>query len=93
MRMTGAKIRIRQTFKKNCGGSRGCGGIGLPGFRWYGVAAVVNVVVFWLLLRFNRMMQVLKRMTGPLKYVASAVMNMKLKRGVSCCVIGDDSGH
>jgi hypothetical protein len=64
-------------FQKNCGGSRGCGGVGAPGFhRWYGVAAVVNVVVFWLLLRFNRMMQVLRRTSDrPIGYVASAVMN------------------
>ena len=54
-------------------------------YRWAGVAAVVSVGVFWILLHFSRMMQVLKRVTHrPIGYVDSAVMlNAKLKPGAT----------
>ena len=54
-------------------------------YGWAGVAAVLSVLVFWILLHFSRMMQVLKRASGrPIGYVDSAVMlNAKLKRGAT----------
>jgi hypothetical protein len=54
-------------------------------YGWPGVAAVVSVGVFWLLLHFSRMMQVLNRATNrPMGYVDSAVMlNAKLKPGAT----------
>lgn len=54
-------------------------------FGWQGVLVVVAALVMWLLLHFNRMMQVLKRAADrPVGYVDSAVMlNAKLKPGVT----------
>ena len=54
-------------------------------YGWAGVAVVVTALVMWLLLHFNRMMQVLKRAAKrPIGYVDSAVMlNAKLKPGVT----------
>ena len=54
-------------------------------YGWPGLAAVVSVAVFWMLLHFSRMMQVLKRATNrPIGYVDSAVMlNAKLKPGAT----------
>ncbi len=57
-------------------------------YRWYGwpgVAGAISIVVFWVLLNFNRTMAVLKRATNrPIGYVDSAVMlNAKLKPGLS----------
>ena len=54
-------------------------------YGWAGIAAVGSVLVFWILLHFSRMMQVLKRATGrPIGYVDSAVMlNAKLKPGAT----------
>ena len=54
-------------------------------YSWPGLATVVTVLVFWILLHFSRMMQVLKRATGrPIGYVDSAVMlNAKLKPGMT----------
>ena len=54
-------------------------------YSWAGVAAVASVLVFWILLHFSRMMQVLKRATGrPIGYVDSAVMlNAKLRPGAT----------
>ena len=48
---------------------------------WPGVAVVSGALLMWLLLHFNRMMQVLKRAANrPIGYVDSAVMlNAKLK--------------
>ena len=48
---------------------------------WPGVALIVGALVMWLLLHFNRMMQVLKRAANrPIGYIESAVMlNAKLK--------------
>jgi hypothetical protein len=52
---------------------------------WGGVAMVAGILVMWLLLHFNRMMQVLKRAANrPVGYVDSAVMlNAKLKPGAT----------
>ena len=54
-------------------------------YSWAGVAGVATVLVFWILLHFSRMMQVLKRATArPIGYVDSAVMlNAKLKPGAT----------
>jgi hypothetical protein len=50
-------------------------------YGWPGVALAVTGLVMWLLLHFNRTMQVIKRAADrPLGYVDSAVMlNAKLK--------------
>ena len=54
-------------------------------YSWQGVAFVGTGLVFWLLLHFNRTMQVLKRAANrPIGYVDSAVMlNAKLNKGVT----------
>lgn len=54
-------------------------------YGWAGIAAVFSVLVFGVLLNFNRMMQVLKRAANrPIGYVDSAVMlNAKLKPGMT----------
>ncbi|MDP9899502.1 hypothetical protein J2W36_001753 [Variovorax ginsengisoli] len=66
------------------------GGLVLLGFAyrsygWSGVALVSGAIVMFLLMHFNRTMQVLKRAADkPIGYVASAVMlNAKLKKGVT----------
>ncbi len=52
---------------------------------WAGVALVAGGVLMWLLLHFNRTMQVLKRANErPIGYLDSAVMlNAKLRTGVN----------
>ncbi len=54
-------------------------------YGWAGIAAVFSVLIFGVLLNFNRMMQVLKRAANrPIGYVDSAVMlNAKLKPGMT----------
>lgn len=54
---------------------------GWRAYGWAGVALAVTGLVMWLLLHFNRTMQVIKRAADqPLGYVGSAVMlNAKLK--------------
>jgi hypothetical protein len=54
-------------------------------YGWGGVAITVGALFMWLLLHFNRVMQVLKRATNrPIGFVDSAVMlNAKLKPGVT----------
>ena len=54
-------------------------------YGWAGVAVVVSGLVMWMLLHFNRMVQVLKRAADrPIGTVASAVMlNAKLRPGVT----------
>lgn len=54
-------------------------------YGWSGVALVVGGLMFWLLLHFNRLMQVLKRAANrPIGHVDSAVMlNAKLKPGAT----------
>ena len=54
-------------------------------YGWQGVAGAISIVVFWVLLNFNRTMAVLKRAANrPIGYVDSAVMlNAKLKPGMT----------
>lgn len=54
-------------------------------YGWAGMAAMVTVLAFGMLLHFTRMMAVLKRAANrPIGYVSSAVMlNAKLKPGVT----------
>jgi hypothetical protein len=54
-------------------------------YGWPGVAVSAGALVMWILLHFNRMMQVLKRAAQrPIGYVDSAVMlNAKLRPGVT----------
>jgi hypothetical protein len=54
-------------------------------YGWPGLAAAASVLVFWILMHFSRMMQVLKRAANrPVGYVDSAVMlNAKLKPGMT----------
>ena len=60
-------------------------GFAYRGYGWPGVALVAGAIVMFLLMHFNRTMQVLKRAANkPIGYVASAVMlNAKLKKGVT----------
>lgn len=55
------------------------------GYGWAGVAVATGALVMWMLLHFNRMMQVLRRAANrPIGHVGSAVMlNAKLKPGVT----------
>ncbi len=52
-------------------------------YRWQGLAISTGVLVMWMLMHFNRMLQVLKRAANlPIGYVGSAVMlNAKLRSG------------
>ena len=54
-------------------------------YGWQGVAVSVGALVMWMLLHFNRLMQVLKRAANrPIGYVDSAVMlNAKLATGMT----------
>jgi len=54
-------------------------------YGWQGVVGAISIVVFWVLLNFNRTMAVLKRAANrPIGYVDSAVMlNAKLKPSMS----------
>ena len=48
---------------------------GYAGYGWPGVALAVTVIVFWLLLQFNRAMRAMTQASGrPVGTVASAVM-------------------
>ncbi len=59
--------------------------VGWMKYGWPGVAMAVTVVVFWLLLQFNRAVKVMKNAAdAPVGFVPSAVMmNAKLKRGMT----------
>jgi len=59
--------------------------VGWQSARWQGVAMAVTVIVFWLLLQFNRVLRVMRKASdAPLGHVDSAVMlNAKLKAGMS----------
>jgi hypothetical protein len=54
-------------------------GYGLPG-----IALAVSVIVFWLLIQFNRSVNVMRNAAGsPIGYIDSAVMlNAKLRKGL-----------
>lgn len=60
-------------------------GLAYRSYGWAGVALVGGAIVMFLLLHFNRAMQVLRRAAeSPVGYVASAVMlNAKLKKGAT----------
>ena len=55
------------------------------GWGWPGVALAATVVVFWLLLQFNRVVRAMRRASGqPVGHVASAVMlNAQLQAGMT----------
>ena len=59
--------------------------LGYRSYGWAGIAAVATMLVFWVLLNFNRTMQVLKRAANrPIGFTESAVMlNAKLKSGMT----------
>ena len=63
----------------------GVASLAFRSYGWAGIAAVVTVLMFGILLHFSRMMQVLKRAANrPIGYVDSAVMlNAKLKPGAT----------
>lgn len=60
-------------------------GLAWRAYGWPGVALAAGAILMFLLMHFNRTMQVLKRAANqPIGYVASAVMlNAKLKPGVT----------
>ncbi len=60
-------------------------GLSWRSYGWGGLAFAGGVIVMFLLMHFNRLMQVLKRAGDrPIGHVASAVMlNAKLKQGVT----------
>jgi hypothetical protein len=53
-------------------------------YGWNGIALGVTVIVFWLLLQFNRTVRVMKRAAdSPVGSVPSAVtLNAKMKKGM-----------
>jgi len=54
-------------------------------YRWPGLVLAVTVVVFWLLLQFNRALRMMKNAAhAPVGHIDSAVMfNAKLKPGMT----------
>lgn len=60
-------------------------GVAWKNYGWPGVALVSGAILMFLLMSFNRTMQVMKRASNrPIGYVDSAVMlNAKLKPGVT----------
>jgi hypothetical protein len=58
--------------------------VGWRTYRWPGVALALTVVVFWLLLQFNRAIRVMKNAgSSPMGHVDSAVMlNARLRAGM-----------
>jgi hypothetical protein len=59
-------------------------GVGWQQYGWQGVVTAVTVIVFWLLLQFNRAMKVMRGASqAPVGHVPSAVMfNARLERGM-----------
>jgi hypothetical protein len=57
---------------------------GWRGYGWPGVALAASVIVFWLLIQFNRSMKVMRNASGsPVGHVDSAVMlNAKMRAGL-----------
>ena len=58
---------------------------GWQAYGWQGVMVAISLVVFWLVLQFNRSIRVMKNAAGsPVGHVPSAVMfNAKLKQGLA----------
>jgi uncharacterized protein (DUF58 family) len=54
-------------------------------YRWQGVALAFTIIVFWLLLQFNRAVRVMRSaQAAPVGHVPSAVMmNAKLHEGMT----------
>ena len=54
-------------------------------YGWPGLALAVSVIVFWLLLQFNRALRVMKNAAGsPVGAIANAVMfNARLESGLT----------
>jgi hypothetical protein len=54
-------------------------------YGWQGVAFAVTVVIFWLLLQFNRVVRLMKKAAdSPIGHVSSAVMfHARLKPGMT----------
>jgi hypothetical protein len=61
-----------------------CVAAGWRGYGWPGVALAASVIVFWLLIQFNRSMKVMRNAAGsPVGHVDSAVMlHSKLRAGL-----------
>ena len=59
-------------------------GAGWRGYGWPGVALAFTVIVFWLLIQFNRSLKVMRNAAGsPVGFVESAVMlHAKLSAGL-----------
>ena len=57
---------------------------GWRGYGWPGVALAVTVIVFWLLIQFNRSVKVMRNAaSSPVGHIDSAVMlNAKLSAGL-----------
>ena len=57
---------------------------GWRGFGWPGLALAVSVIVFWLLIQFNRSVKVMRKAAkAPIGHIDSAVMlNAKLRTGL-----------
>ena len=57
---------------------------GWRGYGWPGIALAVSVIVFWLLVQFNRSVKVMRNAAGaPIGHIDSAVMlNAKLSAGL-----------
>ena len=57
---------------------------GWRGYGWPGIALAASVIVFWLLMQFNRALKVMRNAAGaPVGHIDSAVMlHSKLKPGL-----------
>ena len=57
---------------------------GWRGYGWPGIALALSVIVFWLLVQFNRSVKVMRNAAGaPIGHIDSAVMlNAKLSAGL-----------
>ena len=57
---------------------------GWRGYRWPGIALALSVIVFWLLMQFNRSLKVMRNAaSAPVGHIDSAVMlNSKLSAGL-----------
>ena len=57
---------------------------GWRGYGWPGIALALSVIVFWLLIQFNRSIKVMRNAaSAPIGHIDSAVMlNAKLRAGL-----------
>ncbi|MCM5682332.1 hypothetical protein M8A51_22620 [Schlegelella sp. S2-27] len=60
-------------------------GVGWFGYGWQGLVFSITLVVFWLLLQFNKAVRVMRNAgSAPIGHIDSAVMlNAKLKPGMA----------